>query len=60
MCWHLHAAGWVQYSSQSRQAGEEDIPRLEKADAQAKFFTFLKTFQTEAEGQQSGEVYLYR
>ena len=54
------AVGWVQYSNQSRQTGDEDVPRLEKADAQAKLLTFLRTFQTEAEGQQSGEVYKYR
>lgn len=53
-------AGWVQYSNQSHQAEDDDDPRPEKTVAQAKFLAFLKTFQAEGHGQQSGEVYKYR
>lgn len=55
-----HAAGWVAYSNQSRLGAEDEAPYLEKHAAQAKFHEFLRTFQTETEGQQSSEVYKYR
>ncbi|DBB06454.1 hypothetical protein WJX77_000661 [Trebouxia sp. C0004] len=52
-------AGWVAYSNQSRPGADDEVPYLEKHAAQAKFHEFLRTFQTDTEGQQSSEVYKY-
>ena len=56
----MFAAGWVAYSNQSRPGADDEVPYLEKHAAQAKFHEFLRTFQSDTEGQQSSEVYKYR
>ena len=55
------SVGAVSWSSQQRGSDlEGETPYLERHAAQAKFYEFLRTFQTGTEGQQSSEVYKYR
>ncbi|KAL3154113.1 hypothetical protein ABBQ32_013645 [Trebouxia sp. C0010 RCD-2024] len=51
--------GAVSWSQQRSTDLEGETPYLERHAAQAKFYEFLRTFQTETEGQQSSEVYKY-
>ena len=53
------AVGWITHNKQNSSVAE-DGPPVEKSAAQAKFYEFLRTFQTETEDQQSSAVYKYR